>query len=465
MTAKHHCSTLAGHGELDDILFPPYIFNKSNKMSDYFEIAYAAASERLCLFTGTGFSKAVTSNSAPSWQQLLAGICDLAPDPVALKEALFPGGGMGLLSLEESAQVIFLELMRAGKSVHDEVALEIGKLNLSGDNAAITEFLSKKSVKVATTNYDKLVEALAGSGAFHSITPGLPIPRSQARVEVYHVHGSVDSPGNMVVTSDDYFKFINSESYFSRKLSTLLHENTVVILGYSLGDTNLKAILSNYRGFSRSHSIGSNIFLVSRSPVAQHLKDYYAHCYGIRVLDRTEVHDFFIALNARMPDAEKRFSNSVIDLRKVIFGKHNFTAEYLKIESSFFEIVASLGATGLGINDPRVVEMLGKVIRTKISLTKQSGAWDQYPDLARWLAYLASILELGGTSIESTFLEAALHSMTTMRREKYIGYSWQAYSSWHARWPNVIASNRRIIRAHIEANTGWADALAVVQSA
>lgn len=434
-------------------------------MSDYFEIAYAAASERLCLFTGTGFSKAVTSDRAPSWQQLLVGICNLAPDPASLKEALFPGGNMGPLSLEESAQVIYLELMRAGRSIHEEIALEIERIELDGDNSAITSFLSTNAVKVATTNYDKLVEALAGPGTSHSVTPGLPIPRSHAKVEVYHVHGSVDSPGNMVVTSDDYFKFINGESYFSRKLSTLLHENTVVILGYSLGDTNLKAILSNYRGFSRSHSIGSNIFLVSRSAVAQHLKDYYAHCYGIRVLDRTEVHDFFASLNAAMPAAGNRLSNSLADLRNVIFNDHEFTTDYLKIQSSFFEIVASLGAAGLSINDPRVVEMLGKIIRTKIALTKQNGAWNQYPDLARWLAYLASILELEGTSIEGTFLEAVLHSMTTMRREKYIGYSWQAYGSWHSRWPNVVASNRRIIRAHIEANTGWADALAVVQSA
>jgi hypothetical protein len=61
-------------------------------MSEYFEIAYAAASGQLCLFTGTGFSKAVTENDAPSWQGLLESVCDLARDPTALKTALFPQG-------------------------------------------------------------------------------------------------------------------------------------------------------------------------------------------------------------------------------------------------------------------------------------------------------------------------------------------------------------------------------------
>ena len=72
------------------------------------------------------------------------------------------------------------------------------------------------------------------------------IPRFNAKVKFYHVHGSVDIPHKMVVTTNDYMNFINHDSYFSRKLSTMLYENTVVILGYKLGDTNLKAILSEY---------------------------------------------------------------------------------------------------------------------------------------------------------------------------------------------------------------------------
>lgn len=202
----------------------------------------------------------------------------------------------------------------------------------------------------------------------------------------------------MVVTSDDYFKFINGESYFSRKLSTVLHENTVVILGYSLGDTNLKAIISDYKGFTKTHVIGSNIFLVSRSEVDQHIKDYYAHCYGIRVLDQTEVHKFFESLNEAMPEAEKCLASSMDNIKEVIFGKRKFKKDYLKIENTFFEIVSSLAAIGVSIDDARVVKTLGNVIQAKIELTQEGGAWVQYEHLARWLIYLASILELNEVS-------------------------------------------------------------------
>lgn len=296
------------------------------------------------------------------------------------------------------------------------------------------------------------------------MSPGLPIPRSQSRVKVYHVHGSVDSPENMVVTSDDYFKFINEESYFSRKLSTVLHENTIVILGYSLGDTNLKAIISDYKGFSKNHVIGSNIFLVSRSAVDQHIKDYYAHCYGIRVLDQLEVNDFFKTLNAYMPDADGKFAKSIENIRKVIFENMSFSKDYLRIEDTFFEIISSLAAIGVSINDKRVVKMLGNIIQAKIELTNENGAWVQYEHMARWLVYLASILELKGTSIEQVYLDATLRSMTTMRKELYTGYSWHAYKAWKNRWSSIIASNRAFIRKHIETNTKWPDAIDVVSS-
>ena len=438
---------------------------RGSLLSEFFEIAYAAASNKLCLFTGTGFSKAVTNNEAPSWQGLLESVCDITPDPVSLKAALFPPGGKSLLSLEESAQVISIELSKIDKNIHEEIAARIQTLTLKGDISAIGDFLSKRSLKVVTTNYDKLLEVLSCEADCHSLTPGLPIPRSEARVKIYHVHGSIDSPENMVVTSDDYFRFINSESYFSRKLSTVLHENTVVILGYSLGDTNLKAIISDYKGFSRSHVIGSNIFLMSRSAVNQHIKDYYAHCYGIRVLDQIEVNDFFKSLNASMPEAEKCLASSMDNIKKVVFAKHSFSKDYLRIENTFFEIVSSLAAIGVSINDARVVKALGDVIQSKITLTQENGAWVQYEHLARWLIYLASILELKGTSIEKIYLDAALRSMNSMRKDYSPGYSWHAFKSWSYRWPGIIASNRALIRRHIEASTAWPDALSVVRSA
>lgn len=161
-------------------------------MSDFYEIAYAASARQLCLFTGTGFSKAVSGNEAPSWQGLLEDVCDCLKNSSDLKLALFPGGRQGVLSLEEAAQVIAIELSNSERSIHREIALRIQKLQPKGDNSELKKFLSERSFKVITTNYDKLVEQLSGSIDCLSLAPGFPIPRSNSRVKIFHVHGSVD---------------------------------------------------------------------------------------------------------------------------------------------------------------------------------------------------------------------------------------------------------------------------------
>lgn len=226
-----------------------------------FEIAYAASTQRLCLFTRTGFSKAVSDQKASGWQNSLEKVCDVFPEGADLKAALFPAKGDKPLSLEEAAQVIELRLSRHGKGINTEIKTIIESLSVKGDIDAVQEFYQEYALRVVTTNYDKLSEELAGIDRAQSIAPGRPIPRSSAPIKVYHVHGSIDFPENMVVTSDDYFRFMGSDSYFPRKMSTILHENAVVIIGYSLSATNLKRIINDYKSFANNHVIGSNLFL------------------------------------------------------------------------------------------------------------------------------------------------------------------------------------------------------------
>ena len=433
-------------------------------MSEYFEIAYAAAAKRLCLFTGTGFSKALSENNAPGWQDLLEAICDKHIDNASFKEALFPTEGKPSLQLDEAAQVIDIELSKTGKSIHDEIANLIGEINLSGTIPETEKFFKERSYRVVTTNYDKLAEDLAGTDS-QSLSPGRPVPRSNSRVKAFHVHGSIDVPRRMVVTADDYFTFLNSDSYFSRKLSTVLHENTVVILGYSLGDTNLKAILSDYRGFVRSHTVSNSIFLVSRSAVDQRIVDYYSNCYGIRVIQDTEVEEFFTKVNAKIEEAEDCLEKSVSNINKVLFDKHHFKEKYLHAESSFYQIVSAIGAIGVSLEEEAVVGTFADIIAKKKELTSKTGAWPQYVQLASWLTYLGSLIDVRGTSLEEIYLDSVKFSMEKMSKGMVLGYSWHAYKVWDARWSSLTADNRALVAKFIEANSGDPDAAEIVSRA
>lgn len=431
-------------------------------VSEIYEIAYSAANNRLCLFTGTGFSKALTDDKAPSWQSLLEQACDELGSENKIKNSLFPEDGSNPLSLEEAAQVIYTEYQKEGLDLHKKIAEIIAEIKCSGDNESIKAFFKERIVKVITTNYDKLIENIVPPHECQSIVPGLPIPRSSAKVKVYHVHGSIDSPKNMVVTSDDYFNFINHDSYFSKKLSSLLYENAIVILGYSLGDTNLKAIINEYRHFSQENFISSSMFLISKNKVEPYLKDYYFVCYGIRVLDQQSIHDFFEKLNKKIAEVESRLESSRKNIEKVLNKKAEFSTDFLRVEQNFYEITASLSAIGISIQNKKAMKMFGKIIKEKIELTKESGAWDQYVHLANWLIHLGGILEIKGTILEENYLNAVTYSMENMSRKLIIGRSWYAYKAWEAKWSSIMVSNRTMLKKHVEQEINTPDSLNIV---
>ena len=163
-----------------------------------------------------------------------------------------------------------------------------------------------------------------------------------------------------------------------------------------------------------------------------------------------------------MPEAVKWVDKVIENIRQVLFHNKVFTDKYLKVESSFFQIIVSLGAIGRSIDDSLVVKTLEKIIRKKIELTSENGAWEQYGQLARWLIHLGSILELNGTTIKDTYLEAVLKSMNSMSKNHVWGLSWDAYKVWDKKWPEVISTNRSLIRKHIEDHSSDADAKQLV---
>ncbi|MDF2399759.1 SIR2 family protein [Pseudomonas sp. 3MA1] len=429
-----------------------------------FEIAYAAATQRLCLFTGTGFSKAISDGKAPGWQDLLEDVCDCLPESTDLKLSLFPAKSVPPLSLEEAAQVIALRLTRSGLNINEKITDIIEPLCVMGDVGEVKKFYESHSFRVITTNYDKLSEELAGKDRVQSIAPGMPIPRSSAAVKVYHVHGSIDSPENLVVTSDDYFRFMNGDSYFSRKLSTILHENTVVILGYSLADTNLKRIINDYKAFTNNHVIGSNLFFVSRKRVDQLIKDFYFHSFGIRVIDDVTIDEFFANLNRQICRTVKIAEQSLKSIENVINNGNRFKDSFIKLEDSFFRVIASLSAKGFSLKNPRVVEVIGDFLERKRELTLEPSAWEQYDHLANWLIHLGSLFEVGNTSIKNVYLKAVKRSMATMSKEKRLGYSWQAHKLWQSGWASISAANRALIREYITAQAVGAEAQTIVDS-
>lgn len=420
-------------------------------MQPYYELAYALASGSLCFFVGTGFSKHVTGGVAPDWMSLLKDCCAEVSGGDNLIEELFPDD-KPIMPLEECASVIDLQMQKEDKSLYQVIARRLRKLDAEPKKVVkISEFATKHaSLKFITTNYDRLIEDSVLKSNCTEFCPGFPITRQRTANEVYHVHGGINAPQDMVVTANDYYRFINQPSYFAKRLDTLIAENTTVIIGYSLGDINFKSILNAHR-FSSSHEVNrQHLFFLSRKSVPQHVKDYYDSSYGLRVIENTEIDELVAGVDIKYDQIVYDVKAAKDQLNRILAGKHKYTDDYLKKRESFAKILATLSSTGIRITDQNVIDFLKGTIQRKHAFTNENGTWEQYDHLADWLVQLGCVMDLEGTALEQQYLEAVSTSFQSMSKTKQYGKSWDAYKTWRSDWGLLTFKNRAMVRRHVD---------------
>lgn len=98
---------------------------------------------------------------------------------------------------------------------------------------------------IITTNWDVLCEKLFPS--FTSFVGQQELIFSELFTvgEIYKIHGSINNPNSLVLTSEDYKEFEERNTYLAAKLLTIFIENPVIFIGYSLDDKNIQEILKS----------------------------------------------------------------------------------------------------------------------------------------------------------------------------------------------------------------------------
>ena len=227
-------------------------------MNENLNLATSLRTNSLTLFIGTGFSKYMTNNIAPSWLELLVECTSVVDNDDKLKNQLFNTDAGG--SVKESrydlticAQMLEIEFRKKKKTIKETIS-DIIKARINShtiDKRKIKElqdfFHKHPNVNIVTTNYDTIFSDYVLPLTSRIIIEGSTIPRINSGQNIYHIHGCVEKPESIILTINDYYNFQNNNNYFSRKFFTLLQETTVAILGYSLGDFNLNSILSEVK--------------------------------------------------------------------------------------------------------------------------------------------------------------------------------------------------------------------------
>ena len=100
---------------------------------------------------------------------------------------------------------------------------------------------------VVTTNYDTLIEDGLFEGKFkvYSEVSDYYLSGSQGIGEIYKIHGTCTNPATLVLNEEDYEQFHNKSKIVSAKILSVLCDYPLVIMGYSIEDSDVKEIFDN----------------------------------------------------------------------------------------------------------------------------------------------------------------------------------------------------------------------------
>jgi len=270
------------------------------------EVKNAALDGKLVLFIGAGASMLL---GFPSWGGLAY---------KALK-SLNNKGFINFAELEQLQQLDPKKQLSIAKVIADEKEfdLNLAQYLVSDRDSRIYEFLNSIGAVCVTTNYDHelspetvVVDDDSKPSEFLKRVSGVDEFKTAFLREpgtVIHLHGDMDNPNEMIVTTRDYLEHYDNENvkFF---LGELFEQYTVLFVGYGLEEAEiLEHVLR--RGNVRYEGVGVakkrfsvQGFFNSDQPLYDQLKKYYQKSFGVELIGFTRDFKDYIQLEKIIKD-------------------------------------------------------------------------------------------------------------------------------------------------------------------
>lgn len=340
--------------------------------TDIDSIITAQENDNLTVFIGAGFSKfsETATIKFPSWGKLM----------IALKNDL----NTQETDFLKIAQLYYLEF---GEYKLYQKLREFVPLHAEPSDFHLKVFQLLKPKYVITTNWDNLLEkTVSNNGLFYDVMKTeADLIKSSLPKKLIKVHGSFDTH-NIVFKEDDYLNYSINNPIFDNFLKHILSTTTVLFLGYSYSDSNLKQIIkwieknsevspprfllqkenySSQRKYLENHGI--KVLAPVSSSKNHEYKYLYEHFFsaikntkGGIILDNNEVSDTDVInyfykklvglaeLNCLLPEQiTYLFSNCTVEYHQNCFGLYfhsnllttDYDPDVRKIYSKFFDII------------------------------------------------------------------------------------------------------------------------------
>lgn len=189
-------------------------------------------------FLGAGFS---ASLGLPSWEDMLRNVCAISDNALPFDEIMTSTGG----DLLQVAEYLYLQHDRQIGPIRHQIEKSFAhraKPALSGPHI---ELVNLAAGQIYTTNYDDIIEQTYRDLAL-PVTPVI-LPKDVAlanpdRTQVVKYHGDLAHERTLVLTESAYYKRLDFESPMDLKFRSDLLGKSVLFIGYSFRDINIRII-------------------------------------------------------------------------------------------------------------------------------------------------------------------------------------------------------------------------------
>lgn len=254
----------------------------------------ASNDNRLAIFVGSGISKSseTETNHMPLWKDLIS----------ELKKDLNDVEENDYLKL---AQLYFLE---HGEYLYYDKLKKIFDINLEPSKIHKLIFEIKPNY-VITTNWDKLLDKTIIDNAciYDIVVSDTDLVKSSVQRKLIKMHGDFEHH-NIVFKEDDYLNYQKNFPLIENFIKSVLSTHTILFLGYSYSDYNLKHIMKWIQSFS---TVKPPSYLVRFSNNNSEIK--YLENHGIKSL----------VLSVNNPKDNKECNRTIEELLIKIKNKSN----------------------------------------------------------------------------------------------------------------------------------------------
>lgn len=205
------------------------------------------------------------------------------------------------------------ELMDGNSPLKLLVASQLSRLsvNRTDEFEVLATAGAGKVSGVITTNYDLLCKELFPDFTTYIGERGMLFNEASYAQEVYQIHGSIEEPESLVLTSEDYRAFDEGKDYLAAKLLTIFLEFPVIFLGYSLQDSNIERILASVAkcvGQSRIDEMRDRLIFVrygnpTGSPIGTTTFNFAGQTVAMTCIETAD----FTPIYQAIADAKKEF--------------------------------------------------------------------------------------------------------------------------------------------------------------